>query len=734
MSLYFIEKKETLFRTLKFVKANLTSDGSFPRSHRPARIQALICAAMPFCFGLLIVAMSMFCAVCPATAAEPLGVNDFTPAVAQGFGDRDNSVMWSMKWWDKTQKLYVGTNRAWLCWSYAGVVATYPIISYLYPPRDPDVVCAADYNDLPLQAEIWSWDPQTDIWERVYQSPQDVPIPDSDKFVARDIAFRSMVTFTESDGTEAMYITGTTSKPIHKDVPPPRILRTTDGINLEPIPQDAGTFMGELPKASFRSLTPYKDRLFVIHGSVQGNGKILESANPAAGNDAWRQVSPDEPELRVFEMYVFNDFLYVGAVDLEGGYAVLKTDAEGEPPYQFTTVVAKGAYLANPSRAVVSMHEFNGSMYVGTDGPSEMIRIHPDDTWDLIIGTPRQTPEGAKFPLGEMDEGFNFALNEHIWRMQADDGNLYVGTYDAATTQRTCPGKDYVLHDRMGFDLYRSSDGIHFSAITLNGFGDPFDFGVRTLQSTPYGLFLGTANYYYGANLYRAIPSQPKQLLDPPGYVQSAYNHPDGVTIYWEPSPNATSYEVYRAGFATIYMNIPGGIFPPGLDPFEGCARDVPLDPLPEELQALILDSKLQNELGLSTVSEQFVFDSNQAQGQGQQAPLSGELIATTEATFFLDSTIEPWQKYSYYVIAKDPDGNRSSSSNLVSFPRFSLPLLGDMDWDNDVDMADRTILFQALRSCVGDTGFRAEADLDQDHCITFNDYRIWYNLFLLQQ
>ena len=92
-------------------------------------------------------------------------------------------------------------------------------------------------------------------------------------------------------------------------------------MNFTPIPQDPGTFMGDLNKGSFRSLTTYNGKLYVLHGSVQGNGKIIESANPSDGNDAWRQVSPDDPELRGFEMEVFNGQLYVGAMDVLNAYS-----------------------------------------------------------------------------------------------------------------------------------------------------------------------------------------------------------------------------------------------------------------------------------------------------------------------------------------------------------------------------------------------------------------------------
>ncbi len=569
-----------------------------------------------------------------------------------------------MKWWDKTGKLYVGTNRSWLCWSYAGTVATYPALSYLYPPQDPDVECTADYNDLPLQAQIWAWDPATDEWDLVYESPMDVPIPGTDKFVARDIAFRSAEIFVEDDGTEAMYFCGTNSKPIHKTVPPPRILRTTDGINFEPIPQESGT-MANLPKASFRSLTSYKNRLFVIHGSVQGNGKLYESATPYAGNDTWQQVSPDDPDLRFFELQVYNGYLYAGSLDVDGGYAVLRTDAEGEPPYEFTPVVLKGAYLPQPSKTVVSMHEYDGYLYVGTDGPAELIRIAPDDQWDLIAGTPRVTPAGYKIPLSGLAEGFGFGLNEHLWRMQSHENVLYIGTYDASTSQRTCPGKAAVLNDRMGFDLYKSSDGIHFSAITMDGFGDPFDFGIRTFQSTPYGLFVGTANYYYGANIYRGIDEGSNTLMDPPGETRGLNLSNQGVLIAWTMPENATLFRVYRSDFTEIKMNIPGGILPDWLDPYDGCYGDISLDSLPQAFKDLLYSEQLEQQIQISTVVT--------ADRRGQTVPMPGEEIGTTDVNYFIDTTVEPEKKYSYYVVAEDDGGNQSGSSNLVTFPGISI-------------------------------------------------------------
>ncbi|HLF87552.1 MAG TPA: hypothetical protein VI451_01270, partial [Anaerolineales bacterium] len=407
----------------------------------------------------------------------------FVQAAAQGFGDRHNTWAWTMCWWKG--KLYVGTNRAWHCAERAGIHSAFPIIAK-YPPADPDTECTPDPKDLPLQAEIWCWTPETDAWERLYQSPQDLRIPGHPGwFTAREVGFRDMVVFVEPDGTEAMYVSGVNTKFIFRPVPAPRLLRSTNGHHFEPIPQEPGTFMGDLGTCTLRTISIYENRLYVITGSIRGDGIVLESSNPAAGNDHFRKISPEG--VSVFEMCTFNGFLYLGIRDARG-YSIIKTDATGSPPYAFKTVVPKGAYLPKPSMSVISMYEYQGRLYVGTDRPGEVIRINPDDTWELVVGTPRKTPDGWKFPISGLDVGFGNWLNGHIWRMCEHDGRLYIGTWNMATEFRMAEEEKAALEPSYGFDLYETSDGWHYAPITTNGFYDRFNYGLRSFSSTPHGL------------------------------------------------------------------------------------------------------------------------------------------------------------------------------------------------------------------------------------------------------
>jgi len=430
--------------------------------------------------------------------------------LGNGFDDRQNSFPWSMQWWKG--HLYVGTGRSFYCVAAATRDKAIPG-SEFYKESWADVECAVTPQDLPLRGEIWRYNPQTKVWQRVFQSPQDIPIPDG-KLAPRDIGFRSMAVFTESDGTEALYVAGVSSRSINGDeLPPPRILRSVDGVNFEPIPQDNGTFLAELPVVvddpslllgrGFRSIIVYKDRLYVTVSDFHGVGVLIESADPAAGNDSFRQVSL--PSMKVWGLQVFNDSLYLG-LENESGYVVVRTDASGDPPYNFTAIVTNGGYKpGHRSIGALSMYPFKGSLYVGTDRPTELIRINADDSWDLIIGDPRMVPfQGLKTPLSGLGQYAGNYFNGHFWRMQAHDGKLYLTTWDWSIELRFFDQLHELTKQENGFDMLVTEDGEHWQFVTKSGFGDGFNYGGRTMASTPYGLFVGAANPFYGLEIWQS--------------------------------------------------------------------------------------------------------------------------------------------------------------------------------------------------------------------------------------
>jgi hypothetical protein len=74
-----------------------------------------------------------------------------------------------------------------------------------------------------------------------------------------------------------------------------------------------------------------------------------------------------------------------------------------------------------------------------------------------------------------------------------------------------------------------------------------------------------------------------------------------------------------------------------------------------------------------------------------------------------------------------------SISREIVFGEEAPQAIPGDLDGDGDIDMADNTILRSTLGKCNGDVGFIAEADYDQDGCVTYTDYRTWYIYYRTQ-
>jgi hypothetical protein len=591
-------------------------------------------------------------------AGRPLTASNFMQAAPRGFGDRQNSWAQAMAWWQNN--LYVGTSRASDCASlfaiWLALAENYGVDvtnkDFPYPPLDPNLSCAPG-PDLPLQAEIWRWTPGTNTWTRVFQSPLALdnpgthPLPPppqlmwQGKKLPYDIAFRGMSPFTEPNGTEALYAFGINSAAIWDPLPAPRILRSTDGINWAPVPQDPGTFLADLTVpngfSSFRSPVAYNGKLFVLAGALQGQGLLIASSDPAKGDNAWFLAGP--PGVVFYELAVFNGWLYLGGFDqARGGYTVVKTQAQGTPPYSFTTIVPSGAYLTTPfpSQSVVSMHEFFGRLYVGTASFTEVIRINPDDTWDLVVGPPRTVPlaDGSmewKYPISGLDNGWGQTLNDHAWSEDDPYGFLYFGTFNAATSLKNDPVLGPLLAHSMGANLYRTHDGWYYSAITTNGFANPsdphggiFDFGIRTMASTPHGFFLGTANDYYGLAIFLATSRGPN-LPDPPDRVEVEQAKNGSALLSWNASAVASRYHIWRAQINPIQARAN-----PNFEGFPG----QPGQYLPDTYIAQYTQ------------------------------------IAVSQAPVYIDSTVvQPGQRYMYYVQVENQTGNISDQSNLVAFP-----------------------------------------------------------------
>jgi len=647
---------------------------------------------------------------------------NFSPISQPGFGDRQNSYSWSMAWFNG--KLYVGTNRDWQCVENATIAYYFPIVIPLQAIFvNPLVPCPLDPADLDLRAEIWRYTPDTGAWDMIFQSDV-LPNPKAPgKSVARDIGYRDMAVFTEPDGTQALYIVGCTAREYTPGLPPPRILRMTlvndpvTGVHevFQPIPQDPGTFMANINAITFRATAVYNGRFYVTASPSEiGDGYILESATPWLGNNSFRQVTLTS--LLVYELSVFNGFLYIGAGDQTNGYSVWKTNATGSPPYTLTPVVTGGAGRGPVMTSVVSMHPYQGRLYVGSAGwfstllPScELIRINPDDTWELVVGNPRLTSAGLVFPLSGLPDGFGNPFNAHIWRLNDYGGMLYAGTNDDSWGLMNTPLAPY-FQSEFGFDLFASQDGVAWTRLTRNGFGDEFDFGVRCLVPTPLGLFLGSVDYVEGTivmlgtqNTAQSISTAASALNASGGAVSALRRRRPTVPLARQgveagggeisgaknasrgaaPGPRAAPTPAgSEAG-----PSAPRPPAPPARLQVEtfGKAAVLSWEPEPGAVQYRIYRSAYRRaDLGFLLGIGRQPGPEDEVPQDGVAAPgtftLPGPFvpIGTTTKPIFQDRRIINGRTYAYYVQAEDKRGQASGPSNTMTVPNFAQPATFD--------------------------------------------------------
>lgn len=377
-------------------------------------------------------------------------------------------------------------------------------------------------------ARILQYDPPTNKWEVVYKSPlvkadrrahathnylfeairrqRGRPVHDE---VPLYRGYRGMVVFKgKSDAKPALYV-GTVS---HWGA---QILRSADGEHFEAVGEPG---LGSPNVLSFRSMVEFSGRLFVAEtGSI--NGDLLDrnfgaatsihvSDDPASGRWELAMIPGfgDANNKAAFNIAVFNGYLYVGTGNPETGFQIWRTKAEGKAPFFWEPVMKNGAFRYNLNEATVSMVVFKDALYIGSGipglgydkthnvgpGAAELIRINRDGSWDIVVGTRRFTPFGLKLPLSGMAPGFNDLDNTVFWSMAVHEDSLYVGTNNICAWRVVLRGG---MRMEGGAQLWATNNGEDWQPVTLDGFGNPFATGFRSMLSTPFGFFVGTSNH-----------------------------------------------------------------------------------------------------------------------------------------------------------------------------------------------------------------------------------------------
>lgn len=392
-------------------------------------------------------------------------------------------------------------------------------------------------------ARILRYDAGQGEWEVVYESPLVEP---DENAVVHDVyrgegsralgrvrqnglvplyrGFRSMTLATDARG-EPLLVASTLS---HWGS---QLLVSRDGRHFEAACEPG---LGDPNVLSFRAVLGFRDKLFVAPVGTVRDGvmdrnfgdlaRLYVADDPTGG--VWAEAMEpgfgDPTNLSVFAVAAFDDHVYAGTGNPERGFELWKTRAQGTPPYAWTRVLTRGAHRYNVNETTASMAVFGGALYVGSGLPglgydkahdvgpaaAEVIRVWPDDSWDLVVGASRFTPDGLKVPTSLRGPGYDDPTNSAMWAMCAYEGALYVGTHHCKAFHDALGGRERI---EGGFQLWATDDGDNWEALTLDGFGDVFATGVRTLLPSPVGLFLGTSTHREIQRLWSARTRRPLQ-------------------------------------------------------------------------------------------------------------------------------------------------------------------------------------------------------------------------------
>jgi SAM-dependent methyltransferase len=481
-----------------------------------------------------------------ATPSRPRGLHlgHFRKIATRGFGDGCNSYCYSSAWFG--DHLYVGTNRHMLA-------VVKKRFSYELPCKVWPVALPESAWDLDLRGQIWRYSPTTGEWQRAYRSPM-VPGLEGHT-VPLGSGFRNMGVFQgKSDPCPALYtIPGCSTYAVG-----PVVLRSYDGEQWDPI-SEPGLGIGDSNITAFRGVVPFKGRLFITPSASRGGNfntsyhpTIYCTDDPAGGR--WERSNEsafgDPTNHGIFDLGVCGNYLYAGTINIRDGCQLWRTDAEGPPPHRWVKVFDRGADRGPHNQVICCFAALGDVLYLGTGvqngghdhlnhiGPAaaEVIRVFPDDTWEVVVGEPRMTRFGFMVPRSGLGPGFDNPFTGYVWRMCVHDGAVYAGTYDSSSmfpfldeshwsesSRRIFdqPLLERFMRVRGGCEVWQSSDGERWLPITRNGFGNPFNWGIRSMLSTPEGVFIGTSN-----------PFGPKVAVRGPGGWHYEENPQGGVEVW----------------------------------------------------------------------------------------------------------------------------------------------------------------------------------------------------------
>ena len=168
----------------------------------------------------------------------------------------------------------------------------------------------------------------------------------------------------------------------------------------------------------------------------------------------------------------------------------------------------KSGFGRNENQYIWRMEVYDGKLYVGTHDASSLMECFGQFVNGNLL---KRTPSEWKSQWNYLK-----ALMKALATVDPNgDGNpdalaqtikfSYNFVFKNITVRNMASAiklLNYLRKAKRGFDLYVTEDGVNFETITIDGFGDPYNHGLRVFATTDQGLCLGTANPFYGTQIW----------------------------------------------------------------------------------------------------------------------------------------------------------------------------------------------------------------------------------------
>ena len=154
------------------------------------------------------------------------------------------------------------------------------------------------------------------------------------------------------------------------------------------------------------------------------------------------------------------------------------------------------------------MQVYDGKLYVGTFDTSSMLQpVGQFANGDLLFQPYRRWKSQFDYikqlaqTISETNEEAAGNTNKLAALIKSTYG-FAVNNLSVSQIASMLKMMNYMRKAERGFDLYVTEDGVNFETITTDGFGDPYNYGLRVFAVTDQGLCIGTGNPFYGTQVW----------------------------------------------------------------------------------------------------------------------------------------------------------------------------------------------------------------------------------------